>query len=417
MTQSPQFALDRSMRRIDADGHLHVEMSNISKANVCEYFGREIPGGVERGLDPNKLYPLYRDPAELKAAAPTFAGKPLLMRHQPITADAPAKELWVGTVGTDVRYEHPYLRAPLSVWTQEAIDAICADPDDPESLRELSPGYRYTVDWSPGTTPEGVAFVGRMRNIMCNHLAIVHEGRTGPDVFVADEAPKGFSKMKFPRVLAALAAILPALKHSDAVALDEALAADAFKPAEDAMSAEDMKAALDAFCTKSGKAMDALTDEDKAEAYKTAAKDKAVCAKNSPHASSGSEKPAPAMDEAVVTQRVTDAVAAALKDTVPKADADKLATDAAVAARAEVHALYTARKDVEATVGVVALDSAEAVYRFALDHLKVDHKETPAAALVALYTASAKAAPAIAADAAVAAAFDINSIYTFSSKG
>lgn len=412
MTQATRFALDRSMRRIDADGHLHVEMSNISKANVCGYFGREIPGGIERGLDPNTLYPLYRDPAELKAAAPTFAGKPLLMRHQPITADAPARELWVGTVGTDVRYEHPYLRAPLSVWTQEAIDAILADPDDPDSLRELSPGYRYTVDWSPGTTPEGVAFVGRMRNIMANHLAIVHEGRTGPDVFVADEAPKGIRKMKFARVLAVLGTIIPTLKHSDAVALDEALAADAFKPAEDGMSAADMQAALDAFCTKSGKAMDALTDEDKAEAYKTAAKDAATCAKNSPRASSGSEKPAPAMDEAVVTQRVTDAVAAALKDTVPKADADKLALDAATAARAEVHALYTARKDVEATVGIVALDSAEAVYRFALDHLKVDHKETPAAALVALYTASATA-PAIAADTAVAAAFDITSIYTF----
>lgn len=404
MTQSPQFALDRSMRRIDADGHLHVEMSNISKANVCEYFGREIPGGVERGLNPNELYPLYRDPAELKAAAPTFAGKPLLMRHQPITADMPAKELWVGTVGTDVRYEHPYLRAPLSVWTQEAIDAIHADPDDPESLRELSPGYRYTVDWSPGTTPEGVAFVGRMRNIMANHLAIVHEGRTGPDVFVADEAPKGFSKMKFPRVLAALAAILPALKHSDAVALDEALAADAFKPAEDGMSAEDMKAALDAFVAKTGKAMDALTDEDKAEAYKTAAKDG--------KATTGGAATGQAADEAAANTRVTDAVAAALKDTVSKADADKLALDAATAARAEIHALYTARKDVEATVGVVALDSAEAVYRFALDHLKVDHKETPAAALAALHTASAKAAtvPAIATD---AAPFDISTIYTF----
>lgn len=406
------------MRRTDADGHLHVERCNISKANVCEYFGREIPGAIERGLDPNKLYPLYRDPAELKAAAPTFAGKPLLIQHVPITAEEPSRDLWVGCVGTTVDFAPPYLRAPISVWTQEAIDRIYADPNDPDSLRELSPGYRYTVDWTPGTTPEGVAFVGIMRNIMANHLAIVHEGRTGPDVFVADEAPKGFSKMKFPRVLAALAAILPALKHSDAVALDEALAADAFKPAEDGfpnMTAEDMKAALDAFCSKSGKAMDALTDEDKAEAYKTAAKD--ACAKNSPHASSGGTPPAPAMDEAVVTQRVTDAVTAALKDTVPRADADKLALDAATAARAEVHALYTARKDVEATVGVVAMDSAEAVYRFALDHLKVDHKDTPAPALVALYTASAKAAPAIAADAAAAVPFDINSIYKFSSKG
>src|SRR5882757_67209 len=166
-TPALALALDRSMRRIDADKHLHVERCNISKSNVCEYYGREIPGGIERGLDPNKLYPLYRDPAELKAAAPTFAGKPLLIRHQPLTADTYPEELVVGSIGTYVQFTHPYLTAPISVWTQEAIDAIYADPNDPTSLRELSPGYRYTVDWSPGTTPEGVAFVGRMRNIMC----------------------------------------------------------------------------------------------------------------------------------------------------------------------------------------------------------------------------------------------------------
>lgn len=214
--------------------------------------------------------------------------------------------------------------------------------------------------------------------------------------------------MKFSRVLAALASVIPALSHQQAVALDEALALDVFPPkAKDAfpdMSAEDMKAALDAFCSKSGKAMDALTDEDKAEAYKMAAKDAitGTSAKKAPQAADAT----PALDAIKI------AVDAALKDTVPKADADKLALDAATAARAEVHALYTARKDVESTVGVVAMDSAEAVYRFALDHLKIDHKELPAASLAALYTASAKAAvtPVIATD---AAPFDIQSIYTF----
>jgi hypothetical protein len=401
------------MRRIDADGHMHVEMSNISKANVCEYYGREIPGGVERGLDPNKMYPLYRDPAELAAAAPTFAGKPLLMHHVPISADEPSRDLWVGCVGTTVKFDAPYLKAPLSIWTSEAIDRIHADPNDPESLRELSPGYRYTVDWEPGTTPEGVAFVGRMRNIMCNHLAIVHEGRTGPDVFVADEAPKGFLNMKFSRVLAALASVIPALSHQQAVALDEALAHDVFpQAAEDTMTAEDMKSALDAFCAKSGKAMDALTDEDKAEAYKMAAKDAVTGTSASKSPENATGKTAPHAADAA-PDAVKLAVDAALKDTIPKADADKLALDAATAARAEVHALYEARKEVEPTVGVVAMDSAEAVYRFALDHLKVEHKELPAASLAALYTASAKAATAAPAIATDAAPFDIMSIYKF----
>lgn len=404
-----QIATDRSMRRIDADGHMHVEMTNISKANVCPYYGREIPNGAELRLDPNAVYMLYRDPAELKAAASTFAGKPLLMHHVPITADAPSRDLWVGCIGTTVDFSHPYLRAPISVWTSEAIGAIEKHPDDPESQGELSPGYRYTADMTPGRTPEGVAFHGRMRNIMANHLAIVHEGRTGPDVYVADEAPTGLSDMRFKTFFTALAAALPTLKAEQVVALDAALDAE-FKPAaKDAfpdMSAEDKKAALDAFAKKSGKAMDALTDEEKTEAYKTAAKDAAT-------GGPATGKPATGMDEATVTTRVAAAVTAALEGTVLKINADKLALDAATTARAEVHALYTARKDVEGTVGVVAMDSADAVYRFALDHLKVDHKGVALLTEVkALYVASAKAAvaPALATD---AAPFDISSIYTF----
>jgi len=93
------------MRRVDADGHMHVEMTNISKANVCPYYGREIPDSEALGLDPNRLYRLYRDPVELKAGADSFANKPLLLHHIPVTADEPARELWVGTVGGPVVFD------------------------------------------------------------------------------------------------------------------------------------------------------------------------------------------------------------------------------------------------------------------------------------------------------------------------
>ena len=37
-------AFDRaSVRRVDVDGLLHVSMTPISKANVCIYYGKEIP--------------------------------------------------------------------------------------------------------------------------------------------------------------------------------------------------------------------------------------------------------------------------------------------------------------------------------------------------------------------------------------
>lgn len=399
-----RIAADRSMRRVDADGHMHVEMTNISKANVCPYFGREIPDFQSLGLEPNRVYKLYRDPAELRAGAHTFAGKPLLLHHMPVTADAPAPELVVGTVGTDVRFTDPYLQAPLSLWTAEAIEAV-----DSGEQRELSPGYRYRADMTAGHTPEGVAFDGVMRDIKGNHVALVAEGRTGPDVMVADETPLEFSKMKFSKVMAALAAILPAMKPEQAVALDAALSADIAADKAPDLSEDEMTAACDAFAAKEGKERDKLTDEDKAEAYKRAAADKisGASAKGTPAASEGNKAPH-AADEATVKLAVDTAVTAALAGKVTKEDADTLALDAAAAARAEVHALYAARKSVEATVGVVALDSADQVFRFALDHLKVEHKDTAAAGLSALYEASAKAAAAQTAQIAqdTAAAFD-----------
>jgi hypothetical protein len=243
-----------------------------------------------------------------------------------------------------------------------------------------------------------------MRDIKFNHAAIVTEGRTGHDVVVADEAPKGLIVKHFPKIIAALAAILPSMSATQALALDEALAVDAFpkKVAEDEfpdMTAEDKKTALDKYCAKTGKAMDKLSEDEKREAFK-AAKD------GSP--ATGGPATGQAADEAIVSARVAAAVAAATKDMVPKAESTRLAQDAVAAASAGVHALYAARQAVEPTVGVCALDSAPAVYRFALDHLKVDHKGTDDAGLPALYEVAARtaAAPALATDAAPTGKFD-----------
>ena len=47
-------AFDRgSARSYDAEGRLHVHTTNISKANVCPYIGREIPNSEALGLDPD----------------------------------------------------------------------------------------------------------------------------------------------------------------------------------------------------------------------------------------------------------------------------------------------------------------------------------------------------------------------------
>jgi hypothetical protein len=45
-------ALDKAtVRRVDQDGRLYIETTNLSKANVCPYYGDEIPDFGRLGLD------------------------------------------------------------------------------------------------------------------------------------------------------------------------------------------------------------------------------------------------------------------------------------------------------------------------------------------------------------------------------
>jgi hypothetical protein len=174
-----ELVLDRSMRRTDLDGHLHVENVNISKANVCPYYGSEIPGADALGLDPTRVYMLYRDAAELAAAAPTYENKPLMAAHVGVSADQPQKYFIAGAV-SNVRFEAPYLRATIAVWDGESIKGI-----EDGTKREISAGYRYQPDMTPGVV-DGVPYEGVMRRLACNHVALVEAGRAGPDVMVAD---------------------------------------------------------------------------------------------------------------------------------------------------------------------------------------------------------------------------------------
>lgn len=172
-----------SVRTYTVEGHLHVARTPISKANVCEYYGREIPGAEALGLMPNRKYRLLRDPEELRRAAASSNGKPLLITHESSEADDHPKELTVGALGTDAEFEDPYLYNSLSVWDGDAIAGI-----EDKSRRQLSAGYRYRADMTPGTF-RGAPYDGVMRDIIFNHEALVPAGRAGADVLVGDEHP------------------------------------------------------------------------------------------------------------------------------------------------------------------------------------------------------------------------------------
>ena len=421
MKTSDLIAFDRatSLRRYDDDGRLHVEISNISKAAVNPYYGAEIPGFANLGLDPAKIYYLLRDPAELEAAAPTFSNVPLQIKHIHQKANSPQKDSIIGSIG-DLVYNAPYLQASLCVWDEQAIALI-----ESQKMVELSSAYHYVAVMEPGEY-ESTHYDGRMTNIRGNHVALVEDGRAGSDVVVSDANPfttKQDAPAMKPTKLGlalklALSAASPKIaQDSSLVALVGQAKAKTFKKADVlpkllAMDSEIDTGQLDAI-------IDAIIGvEDNPEPEKppeiTAGDNEA----DSGHAgimSFLSDKGLSPDDLETVGGMLSKIGGPAADEEPDDVMSKEDVTTAMDAMRADLKKqfldLETAKSAVRGTVGdVIGMDSAAAVYKFALDHLKVDRKDMPDAGLASLYKVAAerKATPApfnaIANDAAIASA-------------
>lgn len=392
-------AMDRSqsVRRRDANGFLHVEVSNISKANVCPYYGSEIPGWQEMGLDPDRIYQLYRDPEELARAAETFNNIPLLSQHLPVMPDDLPDDLIIGSTGTDAVFDGLYLRNSLVVWSAEFQDAI-----EEDRQRELSCGYRYRADMTAGRTEDGLPFDGVMREIMGNHVALVIEGRAGPDVLVGDEVMTLKSRTALMISGALQAHIRPLLAADAAVDLAAALGAvDAKAMAADGAPlalagkvlklvkphlAADKSIDADALAAVIGAVQPLALDEDKIEEAEDEAdeddekqaEDEFVDEEDKQAEDESDDDDKPAMDSASVR---------------------KLIAAAEKRGAARVAAIEVAKRDVAPFVGeVIGLDSAEAIYRLALDQAGVDLKGVPATAYKAMVAMLPKPGDKLAAD-------------------
>ena len=180
-----------SARTKDSNGYMHVAVSNLTKEQVVPYMGDSIPGYKELGLEPDKVYQIYRPADEIEKAVETFNGLPLMLDHWDMDAENIPKDKVVGSLGTDAKWEKPYLTNSLIVTDANAIKAI-----EDGSYSELSASYACDIDMSGGIF-EGKSYDGVMRNIKGNHVALVHEGRAGHDVKVADSAMEGGEKMSW----------------------------------------------------------------------------------------------------------------------------------------------------------------------------------------------------------------------------
>lgn len=388
-------AIDATMRSFDKDGRLHIARSHISKASVNPYYGREIPRSAALGLDPNRIYMMLRHPEELAKAAPTFARLPILAKHTPIAdfatlEEKEKKKYIVGTIGSDVEFLEPFLDADVCIWDADAIAGI-----ETEQQCEFSCGYSYEPIMTTGNYA-GENYDGIMTQIHGNHLALVPDGRAGSEVRAADsqiEEKKPMIRSKLGNALiVAVTTAFPKVQIAADSELEKALAPATRKTFGTAQrqAASKLILAMDSSIDEKQvfAVMDALSDVDDPEPKKKdnedpePAKDK----KKGKDAKPECDCDMPGGKHSADCKMGKDE-----KDKDGDEDGDKRAKDkkakdeeelkAGKAMDARIEALRTeyreadqAKRDVRPIVGdVVAMDSAEKIYEFALDQMKIDH--------------------------------------------
>jgi uncharacterized protein len=261
---------------VDINGWFEVKDNPISKVGVFPYAGTDLPDAPDR----NKTYSVYRPADEL--GAPDFIASlrlvPWINDHEVLGSaigGKPADQYGVaGVVGQDSWFDGSYVRSNIKIFSE----AMAKDIGTGKS--ELSLGYQCSIDWTPGTF-DGKRYDCIQRDLRANHLALVDQGRMGPEVAVLDHGtdrltitadsleykmPDTPEQKTEPTIAELMAAVMALTEKVNAMA---APAADADEPDKDAAAKADEEAAKAADEEKDKPA----ADEDK---EKVAAMDAAV---------------------------------------------------------------------------------------------------------------------------------------------
>jgi uncharacterized protein len=171
-----------SARVFDLNGWTEIKGNPLSKVGVFPYHGRQI----HPGLDPDKIYNVYRPEEELSDpdCIDSFKLLPWIDEHTMLGSEGdgfiPAERKGIeGIIGEDVYFKDGYLKGNLKVFSEKLAQRI------EDGKKELSIGYRCLYDIENGTY-NGQSYDAIQRSIRGNHVALVTEGRSGPDVAVLD---------------------------------------------------------------------------------------------------------------------------------------------------------------------------------------------------------------------------------------
>lgn len=310
------------------------------------------------GLDPEKVYYLYRPIEEIEKAIDTFKRKPVLIRHVATTAKDPKKDDTIGTTGSDLIIEDGKLYGDIEFWDDRAIALI-----EEKRQEQLSAGYGYTLELTPGEF-NGKKYDGVMRNLHGNHVALVERGRIGNDAIICDNQTvfnDGVKIMKFKK------GGLERLTQSILMAFDsdEGLTEDKVEEIVSQADEERDIVAHDSNDLRGDLAKHGLSDEIINKVMEVVG---GIDGDKKLH-QEAEDSAAPGINVGLSQDQINDLVSERLR------------------ANDEKHEAINEVKEDVGSVNAQAHDSAASVYKLALDHLDIDTEGVEESAYKSLYKA------------------------------
>lgn len=181
--------ISATQRTVTADGYLQVR-GTLARTGIQDYLARELGLDQELGFDPNRVVRLYRPADEVfdPQSMASFEGVPITVGHPP--GQTVNRENWAQVAKGDVRgigRDQDFMTATLTIRAKDAVEAAQS------GKAQLSNGYTFALDMTPGQTADGKPYDGVQKNIRGNHVALVDAARCGPACRLADSQlnPKG----------------------------------------------------------------------------------------------------------------------------------------------------------------------------------------------------------------------------------
>ena len=163
-------AIDIAAAQKTPDGAIILN-ARAARSGDYEYYGFEVTSPADRRIPYDAKLTGRIDPAELERVLSAFKGLALTDEHVFVPVGE-RREYSIGTVLNEASMDGDWAASEVLVHDPKAIIKIT------NGVSELSIGFLAELEWTNGAAGEPDFYI---RNIELNHVALVEQGRAGPE--------------------------------------------------------------------------------------------------------------------------------------------------------------------------------------------------------------------------------------------